>query len=328
MAAAIQHGKRRYRFGWLILFVLVICVVTTAVFNWVWIYDWFRGISYQPTDVMMEIRDALNLTDRGMFLFDAAQPVLNTAEEFNTNCRKNETSVAVLGCYTSGNIYVYDISSEELDGIRELTTAHELLHAVWARMNESKKEELVSVLEKVYADNLDILEEDIETYDEAERLEEIFVRAGTEIKILPEELEKSYAEIFKNQDEIVEYYDGYISVFRRIKDRMKVLLEEMEALNIEITNAMEMYEAQAGQLEADVVSFNSCAETVGCFASENDFYNQRANLVVRQNELVTMNERINTMIDEYNAKVKEYNDDVTESHKLQNIINSNSKIEI
>ena len=126
----------------------------------------------------------------------------------------------------------------------------------------------------------------------------------------------------------MEYYDSYISVFKEIRRRMETLLEEMEVLNAKITEATGAYELQAKQLEADVVSFNSCAEVVGCFADENDFNNQRANLVVRQSELIATNEWINTMIDEYNVKVKEYNDNVTESHKLHNKINSNSKVEI
>lgn len=324
----IPQHKKRHHYGWWVFLLAVLCVIVVVVLNRVWIYDWYRGVSYRPTDEMVNIRNALDLTSDGKFLFDAAQPALNSADEFNVNCRKDESNIAVLGCYSGGNIYIYDIRTEELDGIRELTTAHELLHAMWARMGEDEKRELTVVLKKVYEDNLDILKDDIETYDEGEQLEEIFVRAGTEVKVLPGELEKYYTEVFNNQDRIVEYYDSYISVFKEIRRRMETLLEEMEVLNAKITEATGAYELQAKQLEADVVSFNSCAEVVGCFADENDFNNQRANLVVRQSELIATNEWINTMIDEYNVKVKEYNDNVTESHKLHNKINSNSKVEI
>ena len=303
-------------------------IVVTILLNRLWIYDWYRGISYQPTMDMASIRDGLELTERGRFLFDASQPELNDADTFNNNCRQDETEVAVLGCYTVGSIYVYNITHAELEGIRELTTAHELLHAVWARMSNDEKKALQPVLQQVYKNNLDILQDDIETYDEPERVEEIFVRAGTEIKILPSELERYYTDIFVDQDKIVDYYNGYIEVFRMIEERMKVLTGEMKELSAEIDAFTVDYNRQASQLEADVVSFNSCAEVAGCFRDENEFYAQRASLMARQNALVELNAQINELIVEYNSRVEEYNANVTESRKLQNLINSNSTVEI
>ena len=154
------------------------------------------------------------------------------------------------------------------------------------------------------------------------------MRAGTEVKTLPNELEKYYTEIFADRNRIVNFYDGYIVVFREIEERMQVLISEIEVLGAEINAAMAAYEAQASQLEADVVSFNSCAEVVGCFGSDSEFYLQRANLMTRQDELETLNVQINKMITEHNSKVEEYNANVTESRKLQNIINSNSVVEM
>lgn len=323
-----RQKSRRHRWvGWVFL-VATLVTVLTVVLNRAWIYDWYRGVSYQPAAEMMNIRDDLNLTNKGRFLFDASQPELNDAEDFNRNCRQDESEIAVLGCYALGNIYVYNITDNELDGIRELTAAHELLHAVWARMSNDEKAALRPILEQAYEDNLGILKEDIETYDESERIEEVFVRAGTEVKTLPNELEKYYTEIFADRNRIVNFYDGYIVVFREIEERMQVLISEIEVLGAEINAAMAAYEAQASQLEADVVSFNSCAEVVGCFGSDSEFYLQRANLMTRQDELETLNVQINEMITEYNSKVEEYNANVTESRKLQNIINSNSVVEM
>ena len=328
MIVGLQNKKKKYCRWWWGILAAVILVTAAIIINWAWICDWYRGVSYQPTDAMVDIRDALDLTSNGRFLFDAAQPALNDAESFNANCRKDESNIAVLGCYLAGNIYIYDVEAEELEGIREATAAHELLHAVWARTNEDKKKDLLLMLEEVYNDNLSILEEEVEAYDESERTEEIFVRVGTEITVLTEELEKYYGEVFNDRQKIVEYYRSYISVFKEIKERMAALVEEIEGLSAKITEMMEMYEAQADQLEADIVSFNSCAEIAGCFAGEDDFYDQRAALIARKNELVGINDQINNIINEYNEKVEEYNADVTESHKLQNMINSKNEIDI
>ena len=320
-----QKTKRNY-WGWVVLLVLV-AIATIIVLNRAWIYDWFRGVTYRPTAEMISIRDELNLTGRGEFLFNATQPELNEADAFNANCRQDESEVAVLGCYTAGNIYVYNITDAKLDGIRELTAAHELLHAVWARMGSTEKEDLKPILQQVYQNNLSVLKDDIETYADDEWIEEIFVRAGTEIKKLPDTLEKYYAEIFDDQDAIVDFYESYIAVFREIKMKMEGLASEIEVLRDSINVKMTEYENKVNQLEVDITRFNNCAETAGCFATEAEFYVQRNTLVARENELNLLNDEINNMIDNYNLKVDEYNADALESRKLQNMINSKADIE-
>ena len=308
--------------------MVILTVVTVAVVvNRAWVYDWLRGVAYRPTVEMAEIREKLGLTGQGEFLFNAAQPELETATEFNTNCRQDESEIAVLGCYTAGNIYIYNITEERLAGIRELTAAHELLHAKWARMSEAEKVELVEPLTRVFEANQEMLGEEINSYDISEKQEELYVRAGTEVKDLPDALEKHYAKIFKDQDKIVDFYEGYIAVFREIKAQMEKLVGEMESLKAEIDSKMAQYQTDFAALEGDIASFNSCAETAGCFASEGEFYAQRNGLVARQDALNILNDEINNLVDAYNVKVEEYNADVTESRKLQDIINSNSKVE-
>ena len=326
MNIAMQQKTKRNYWGWVVLLVLV-AIATIIVLNRAWIYDWFRGVTYRPTAEMISIRDKLNLTGRGKFLFNAAQPELNEADAFNANCRQDESEVAVLGCYTAGNIYVYNITDTKLDGIRELTAAHELLHAVWARMGSTEKEDLKPILQQVYQNNLSVLKDDIETYADDEWIEEIFVRAGTEIKKLPDTLEKYYAEIFDDQDAIVDFYESYIAVFREIKMKMEGLASEIEVLRDSINVKMTEYENKVNQLEVDITRFNNCAETAGCFATEAEFYVQRNTLVARENELNLLNDEINNMIDDYNLKVDEYNADALESRKLQNMINSKADIE-
>lgn len=302
---------------------MVIAIV--VAWRWEWIYDWYRGIIYQPSAEMATIRTKLKLTGQGEFIFNAAQPELNDAVDFNENCRQDETEVAVLGCYTLGNIYVYDIKDTRLDGIRELTAAHELLHAFWAKMDNGERERLQPILNQVYKNNLAILKDDIETYAESERLEEIFVRAGTEIKELPVELEEIYARVFENQDAVVDFYDNYSAVFREMKTRLENLMNELEDLKNQIDEKIHEYEVGVANLEKDIINFNSCAETVGCFQSNAEFYAQRNALIAREGALNVLNDEVNVLIDNYNDKVNEYNSNALESRRLQNIINSKAE---
>lgn len=310
-----------------VFLVLIMIAVAIVAWNYKWIYDYYRGVTYQPTSEMSRIREDLKLTDKGEFLFNASQPELSEKEDFNNYCRKGDVGIAVLGCYTKETIYVYNIDDAELRGIRELTSAHELLHAVYARMSDEEKEALKPALTQVYAENQEILEEELVNYAETEKAEELYVRAGTEIANLPESLEKHYGEIFREQDAIVAYYNGYIAVFKNLKAELDSLSGELEGINTQIEQKTAEYERRGTQLNANIISFNSCAEMAGCFGSQEEFNIRRAGLLVEQNNLEILYNEINGLVEAYNAKVQEYNADVLRSERLNTIINSSTKPE-
>lgn len=309
---------------WLILAGLL-AVVIVLVLQRDRVYDYYRGITYKPSAEMMKIRDSLDLTSEGEFIFNASQPALSERDEFNQNCRPTDAETAILGCYVMENIYVYNIEDEQLKGIKELTAAHELLHAVYARMSDEEKNNLESVLGQVYKDNKEILEDDLKIYSSSERSEELYVRAGTEVKTLPDVLEKHYAQYFTNQDKVVSYYDSYIAVFRRLKAELKALEAEMSELNTKIDNMTTEYKNRVVQYEADVNQFNNCADTMGCFSSQWEFDTRRNVLVNEQIALDVLYDEISNLIAEYNKKVEVYNSDVIETNRLTDKMNSNVK---
>lgn len=308
--------------------VLVLVVAVTVVLNRQWIEDYMRGFGYEPEGEMGQIMEDLELTGRGEFLFRAARPELSSQDEFNAVCRSVlDEEIAVLGCYTDDNIYVYNIDSVELDGIRELTTAHELLHAVWARMNDGERSVLSEAMKQALEKNRDALGDELKVYDEAQRQEELFVRAGTEVADLPAELEKVYGEIFSDQDKVVGFYNKYIGVFRAMEAEMKELEAQMGEIQTQIDNMSSEYERRVDLLNGEINSFNACAETAGCFGSENEFYARRAVLVGEQATLEGMYEQINGLVDQYNGLVEKYNADVTRTEKLNRVMNSSSRPE-
>ncbi len=311
---------------WILLVVLLAIagVMIWGYFNWQWVMDFYRGMNYQPAGEMARIMKDLKLTERGEFLFKASQPELDESGEFNRTCLTDAGESAVLGCYTNDTIHVYNITDAELDGIRELTTAHELLHANYARMSEEEKKALVEPLTRTFEANQGFLGEETDLYDTSQKQEELYVRAGTEVADLPAELEAHYAEIFTNQDMVVAYYNKYISVFRELEAELEALEAEIAASSAEIKTRMANYEAGLAQLNADIVSFNSCAETAGCF-TQAEFDSVRAGLIGREEALDAEYEVLNSLIDTHNAKVEQYNADVMRGQNLNSIINSNSK---
>ena len=317
--------KKSSLFGW--VFTIILFVLITVLFlNREWFYDYYRGMSYKPSSEMARIRDDLLLTGQGEFWFNAAQPVLSDADEFNAHCRPvGNTEVAVLGCYTEGNIYVYDIDSEELEGIRELTAAHELLHVRWAKMSEGEKDKLRPYLDQVLENHRDVLGDEIDIYDESEKIEELYVRAGTEVDDLPFELEEHFAEVFSDQDKIVRFYNSYIGVFRRLEAEMDSLKTEMEQIEADINAKTDEYRVRFSTLNAEIEDFNDCAKTEGCFATEWEFTLRRNQLIAEQNNLQGLYNEIDGLIDTYNEKVEAYNADVVRTDELNQMVNSTSR---
>ncbi len=317
--------KRKLTWLWItIILVIIVTAGTVAFIKRDWIVDFFRGIGYTPSGEMLRIQKDLDLTEQGEFVFKASQPVLSGQTEFNEKCRRDDNSeVAVLGCYLGQNIYVYNIDDKELDGIRELTTAHELLHAIWARMSEDEKIDLVPELTKTFEVNQALLEEEINNYPLEEKQEELYVRAGTEIKNLPAKLEDHYAKVFKDQDKIVDFYEKYISVFNEIADELERLGDDLDRVGNEVDSLKADYEHRIEQLKADVISFNACAEVSGCFKSETEFYKRRKELIKNQETLDGLYQELADLVDEYNGIVKEYNENVLKSQDINQKINSN-----
>lgn len=309
--------------------VLVGVAGVLAYQNRTTISDWFSGFSYTATPEMSSLEQSIDLTGQGTLILHATHPSLEGRETFNSRCDSHDEKISILGCYVKNHIYLYDINEDELPGVRESTLAHELLHAAWERLSSSEKNNIAKNLTAVYNDEKyhDLLSEDLENYEDADRVDELHSRIGTEIKDLPEALESHYAKYFKNQDAVVDFYDGYITPFRELSKKIDELSAKIQSLDSEIEEKTKAYYAAAEQLSVDIDEFNNCANTSGCFASETAFRTKRNELVSRKASLDEEYESVNNKIKEYNKLIQEYNDSVVHGQTLESMINSNANVE-
>lgn len=273
------------------LAVLVACVMIPRI-NWRYIGDWFDARGYEPSSEMAAIESRLGLTDYASTIFAATAPVLEDNANFNQHCESFDAEISVVGCYTNDTIYLYDIDTEGngLAGILESTAAHELLHAVWARLDASQQAEIQPLLDEVYEANRGQLGDELALYDEAARSEELYARAATEVRDLPEALESHYARIFTDQDALVDFYDAYKATFAEMQAEIDALSAQMEALNTEIEDLRAEIDVQAS-IDVDYA-----------------------------NQLV---DEANAKIRQYNDLVEQYNQNVLRSTELNAAVNSN-----
>lgn len=308
----------------LILAALAVLVIL-AVLNRQTLLDTFTAMQYQPTAEITSVESKLQLTDAGQKIFRASHPALASQSEFNQDCESHSVEVSILGCYRAGTIYVYNIDEPELDGIIESTFAHELLHAVWERLESGERSELADLLNEVYLSTQyhRVLADDLETYPAADQIDELHSRIGTQVKALPEKLERHYAKYFKDQDDIVDFYENYSEPFHALEAEISGLEDRLADLKQEIDTKTDNYYERSEKLSAEIDEFNTCAGTEGCFRSTADFTSHRTALVSEQSALEDLYYEVDRLINDYNSLVAEYNNNVLRSQNLENAINSN-----
>jgi chaperonin cofactor prefoldin len=301
------HTKNRGSIGsGISIAVLIGCLFLAGwlVLNRQYVLDQITFWQYVPSKDIATISDKSQLTDHGKFFFYSSKPEVDDAAAFNNVCKKREEHSAILGCYAGGRIYIYNVSNEQLSGVKEVTASHEMLHAAWDRLSASEKERLSGLLNKLY-DRIATgdLAERMAYYDRTqpgERANELHSILGTEVDNVGDELEQYYAQYFTDRKIITSLHSKYQAVFAQLEQRAKTLESQMAALESQITQQIDVYNAGVKQLNGDIEQFNSQAQA-GTFPSQAAFNSRRAQLVVRSSELETMRSNVNTNISQYNA---------------------------
>jgi hypothetical protein len=320
--------KPRFRVSTIVTVVLsaVIFVIAGWLFlNRQYALDQVSVWAYEVPSDVKAIEERINFTDKGRFYFYASHPEIADAESFNVNCPRRETGSPILGCYGMGRMYIYDITNPKLDGIEEVTAAHEMLHAAWDRLSEDEQKRISDLLETTY-ENLDEgeLKDRMAYYartEPGELYNELHSIIGTEVKNLSSDLEEYYGQYFEDRATILALYTQYDTAFKSLQSQAEELYSELTELGKSITTRTAQYNMDSAQLSDDIDDFNSRANNNG-FDSLDQFYQERAALVSRSNQLLAERNAINADIALYNKKHKEYQSVAVQIESLNKSIDS------
>ena len=323
----MSAAKTRSSLGVLVFLLVVLGGVVLASTQRQWLYDQMSAWRYQPSGQISTIRAKLTLTNDGAFYFNASQPKLETASNFNQNCQQQpEANNPILGCYVANRIYVFDVTNPELNGIEETTAAHELLHAVYQRLSEDEKTILSQELDAAYAKiNDPDLQQRMAYYQKTEpgqKYNELHSILGSEYSNLAPALEAHYARYFQNRAIILGYHQQYQNVFKTVTTKLKNLSDDINSATEQLNQKIQNYNSDVAQLEADIRNFNERSKTPENFASASDFTTQRARLIARQTALDSTRAAITQTIDTINQKRTQYNKLVEQYNQLNTSINS------
>lgn len=285
--------------------------------------------SYQPSTEISKISSEAQFSSLGQFYFYASLPEINNASNFNQKCVRQEATSVILGCYSAQRIYIYDVkNNQKLSGVKTVTAAHEMLHAVWERLASSDKEWLSVRLQQAYERlKTDELVERMKYYEDTEpgeEMQELHSILGTEFSNLGSELETYYAKYFTNRQALVDVYKEYSNVINSINEQMIALSTEIATLTNELNGDIIDYNTQATSINSEVVALENSRSSVDTtnYNAVMSFNNKRSSLVSKIQVLNSKRQAILDKQETYLSRIKQYNDLVLTGSEIRSSLDS------
>lgn len=304
-------------------YVFTLCLFAVgfyAVSNAHDIIDWWRLRDYQPSEKVIDLADKSGMSDTGRKLFYVHDPELLTKETFRSKCTVGEETI-VLGCYiTNQRIYLYKVDEKRLDGIEEVTAAHEMLHAAYDRLSPKEKTHLQTLIEDAYARVTDQrLRENVKSYearDPSVVVNELHSILGTEVRDLPKDLEDYYAKYFIDRKKVVSLAESYASSFSELEDKIKAYDAQLTAMNGEITRRQAELQESGAELESERNRINGLKNDVSAYNQAVVSFNQKVSAYN------TAADEVKSLIEKYNAIITERNAIAVEERDLVQAIDT------
>jgi chromosome segregation ATPase len=273
------------------------------------ISDWWFLRSYQPPRAIADLADETSMSQEGRKYFYVSDPKINDKQTFNRNCPTREAA-SVLGCYRNQRIYLLRVERRKLDGVMEVTAAHEMLHAAYDRLEADTRSRVAGMLEE----ELETIEDSrvkelINSYEEDNnetvRRNELHSILPTQIADLSPELEEYYARYFNDRQAVVDKYQQYKSTFADLRQQINTLQDRVDSLQNRIDSLKGRIDAQRSKVER----LNARLERLES-QGDREAYNE---LVPEQNAAVN---RYNSMVDRYKSLISRHNNTVERLNEI------------
>lgn len=272
----------------------------------------------------LAIKNELSLTKSADFIYRASLPEIQESVQFNKSCKDvNREQSIVLGCYSSQQIFVFNVDDPRLTGVKEVTAAHELLHAVYERMSTSERSKIDKLLldqaKTITDERFNQTLEDYKKTEPGQIANELHSILGTEIADLSPELEQHYSKYFNKRENIVGLANQYAGTFKSLDDQIKTYDDQLKNLKATIDTSQTRLDQQSNTINQFQSNMN--------YLKSRDEIGQYNALVPRYNALVvTFNsniEKLKNDISAYNDIVEKRNSLATTQNDLSQHLNSN-----
>jgi hypothetical protein len=297
--------KRLKRHLVMIIVVAIVIIGTKCTQEF---QDWSKLLTYQPSSEIARLATTTTMTDTARRLFYVNQPTIETRKLSLNLCKSSEHTI-VLGCYVvSKGIFLQAVSNPRLQGVMEVTAAHEMLHVAYQRMSLFEQaqlnKQLQTILGQLQNPRIHKLVETYNNQDPKSVNNELHSILGTEARNLSPELEAHYRKYFTDRSAIVTLSERYEGVFTSLREKAKTLSQQLvmrksalEQLAAQVKQEAETVESERSNLQSSIVADprNDYGFRVTTFNSRVNSYNQ----LVSQLKEQTSN--YNQLVNEHNS---------------------------
>lgn len=289
--------QTKRRVIWPYITVLVwIALAALIILNKNNIYDWWRLRGYTAPASILSLASQDTMTSYATTLLKVNHPLLLESSSFNKDCPNDGgEKTIVLGCYHSNEdgIYLLNVSDSRLNGVEQVTVAHEMLHAAYSRLSDSEKTQVDGWLLNYYNHDLKdprILQtiaqyKKTEPNDVVNEMHSVF---GTEIMNLPQPLENYYKKYFTDRQKVASYAAQYQEEFTSRQNEVSTDDSTLASMLAQINSIKASLSTSYNQILAEQKELNALAQSgsvsqynslVGPYNKDVDNYNsQVANL--------------------------------------------------
>jgi hypothetical protein len=274
------------------------------------VLDWWKLRGYTPPAAVVELAADDTMTPEAEHLLYVNHPDITAGQAFTSHCPAGGEKTVVLGCYVGNDtgIYIYKVTDSRLDGVEQVTAAHEMLHAAYRRLSNSERAKVDAMLTDYYEHDLtdQRIKDTIAAYKQSEPhdvVNEMHSVFGTEIPNLPAPLEQYYRQYFTDRAKVAAYTAQYQGEFTSRQAAVADYDAELSSLKSQITaneaqlsqqnaalsaQAAQMRQERAsGQLDAynsAVPGYNAAVNSYNSLlAATKDLINQYNNIVDKRN---------------------------------------------
>lgn len=307
--------------SWILLIVVIALTVITLT-RMQEIQDWFALRNYTPPARVSKLADDTTMNDSTKKIFYVNHPELNDKSTFNGHCRTTEQSI-VLGCYIENKgIFLLKVEDSRLNGVMEVTAAHEVLHAAYDRLSSEERKKVDKMTADFFATIKDErIKNTVKNYQDKDSSvvpNELHSILGTEVSSLSPELEEYYSRYFKDRKKIAKFSEQYEQAFVELREQVDELDADLNSLKKQIDDNQSELNTKNQQLDSERSNLDQLlsAKKIEEYNSEVGTFNQ---LVSSYNRLINETKQL---INEYNALVEKRNSLATQEQDLVNSIDS------
>jgi hypothetical protein len=222
--------------------------------SWLWLLAFFAGIFFSviwptlqeeitlrfytaPASVILLANDT-HMSAKGRRIFYLTQPQVTPSN--GTICPHKSEKTIVLGCYfpRKNKISIQAVEDPRLDGVMQVTAAHEMLHAAYHRLSYTERKQVDRELATVFSTLKDRRVKDnialYESHDPKVVPNELHSILATEVAVLNPFLENYYKQYFTDRSAVVKYAQQSAQPFAELTNEAEKIAAQLQKLKLEI----------------------------------------------------------------------------------------------